>query len=99
MPPVTPRAIRDIELVSWRVGEFAIVNHQFTSSRILRLRVVDLFDRLRHDLALRDDGLLVVADLHARGRSGQELAGAGASHDDELERILELAAIDHEKVL
>src|SRR5262245_16594614 len=59
----------------------------------------NLFDRLGHHFALRDGGLLVVADFDAGRRSGQELAGAGAGRDDELERILELAAVNHEKVL
>src|SRR5215467_12111669 len=60
---------------------------------------VDLFDRFRDHFLLRDRRLLVIADLDARNRSGEELAGAGARGDDEFERIRELAAIDHENVL
>src|SRR3954452_16638669 len=83
MPPVTPSATRLIALL--------------VAAR--RGVGVDLLDRLGDHLALRDGGLLVFADIDARRRPGEQLPRARAGSDDELERILELGAVDHENVL
>src|SRR5207249_7435846 len=60
-----------------------------------RLLPFDLLYDLRYDFLLRDSGLLVLAHNDARGRPGHQLAGPRARGDDELERIGQLAAINH----
>src|SRR5262245_11827204 len=76
-----------------------------SATRLMRLLFrgdgvgLDLLDRPGDDFLLSDRRLLVIGDVDARRRSVEELAGAGAGGDDELERIRELAAIDHENVL
>src|SRR5712691_8469044 len=99
MPPVTPSAMSAMiigEWVNWRVGE---LNHQVTNSLSHQFLLLDLFYGLRDHFLLRDRRLLVLADRDAGRRPGEELARAGAGGDDEFERILELAAVNHENVL
>src|SRR5437660_364928 len=57
--------------------------------------LLDLLNLSGHHFGLRDRRLLVLADHHARRRSSDQLPGTGAGGDDELERIGELAAINH----
>src|SRR5262252_865555 len=76
-----------------------------SATRLMRLLAggdglgLDLLDRPGDDFLLRDRRLLVIGDIHARRRSVEQLARTSAGGDDELERIRELAAIDHENVL
>src|SRR5262249_38827494 len=56
---------------------------------------LDLLDLPGQDFRLRHRRLLVLADRHARHRSREELPGPRAGGGDELERIGQLAAIDH----
>src|SRR4029453_14319198 len=66
---------------------------------IYQLLLLDLFNGLRNHFMLCDGRLLVLADFDARRRTGEELPGAGAGSDNEFERIRELAAVNHVKVL
>ena len=61
--------------------------------------VLDLLHLLRDDFTLRDGGLLVIADVDARRRSGKQLARARAGGDHEFERVGQLAAVNHVNVL
>src|SRR4026209_982496 len=90
MPPVTPSAINPII-------DYPIT--RLLNDPILLRRGLDLLDRLRDDFLPRDGGLLVLADRDARRRYGQELARPGAGGHDELERVGQFAAIDHQNVL
>src|SRR3954452_23351700 len=75
------------------------MNYQLTQLPIYQILRLNLFDGLGHHFLRRDSGLLVVAHLDARRRSGQQLPGAGAGGDDELERVGELGTVNHENVL
>jgi len=60
-----------------------------------RYRGAELTNYLRPKLKLE----CAIADRDARRRSGQQLAGAGARGDDELERVGKLGAVNHQNVL
>src|SRR5581483_10572301 len=82
MPPVTPSAM-------------SIGQSGESLNRQIRLLVLDLLDAPRHHFFGGDGGLLAIVHLDARRGSGEELPRTRAGGDDELERILKLAAIDH----
>src|SRR5580765_5925470 len=65
-------------------------------TRLLRL---DLLDRPGDHFFSGDGGFLVIADGHPGRGPGHELPGASAGRDDELERVGQLASVDHENVL
>jgi hypothetical protein len=55
-------------------------------------------DLASHHFLRRHGGLLVILDVDARRRSGQELARAGAGVDYELELVGELGTVNHFKM-
>src|SRR2546427_8475642 len=97
IPPVTPSAINATALLDWPITR--LPNYSIT--RLLdcpgfRLGL-DLLDLLGDDLALGDGRLLVLADLDARHRAGEELTRAGARRDHELEGIGKFCPVNHYK--
>src|SRR5690348_3764802 len=100
MPPVTPSATRAIGgsgkgRTVGRGSSIRRIDHQRSALLADAIFPGDLLHRPGDDFGLRDRRLLVIADLDARRRSGEELARARARGDHEFERVLKLGAINH----
>src|SRR5712671_5402926 len=66
---------------------------------ITRFLFLNLLHRVGDHFLLGHRRFLVIADGDARHRPGEQLAGAGARGDDELERVGQFASINHGNVL